>query len=237
MDSGKVSKLISEAIGTTLLVFMGCGVLVLDGGVLTVSLAFGSVMCLCYYTFSQSSGCHLNPMLSLAFFIAGSLEVMDFVVYIIGQLIGCLVGAALLIPVLKSTDLGMQYLGSNFYGKKTPADTKLFGAIYVETILSLIFAYSVLCIYNNGQLKKIAGFLAGLMLTFVHLLGTRLTYTSVNPFRSFGPAIFKCGDAIKKVWVFLVFPLVGGAVAGILYKLFGSKGSSSNDNFKNALIA
>ena len=236
MDSGKVSKLISEAIGTTLLVFMGCGVLVLDGGVLTVSLAFGSVMCLCYYTFSQSSGCHLNPMLSLAFFIAGSLEVMDFVVYIIGQLIGCLVGAALLIPVLKSTDLGMQYLGSNFYGKKTPADTKLFGAIYVETILSLIFAYSVLCIYNNGQLKKIAGFLAGLMLTFVHLLGTRLTYTSVNPFRSFGPAIFKCGDAIKKVWVFLVFPLFGGAVAGLLYKFFGSK-ASKDDNFKSALIA
>ena len=102
-------------------------------------------------------------------------------------------------------------------------------------ILSLIFTYSVLCIYNNGKLKKIAGFLAGLMLTFVHLLGTNLTYTSVNPFRSFGPALFKCGDAIKKVWVFLVFPLVGGAVAGILYKLFGSKGSSSNDNFKNAL--
>ena len=237
MDSGKASRIISEALGTALLVFIGGGVLVLVGGVLPVSLAFGSVMCLCYYTICESSGCHLNPTLSLAFFIAGSMEVMDCVCNIIGQLIGCLVGAALLIPVLKSTDLGMQYLGSNFYGAKTPLDTKLFGAIYVEIILSLIFTYSVLCIYNNGKLKKIAGFLAGLMLTFVHLLGTNLTYTSVNPFRSFGPALFKCGDAIKKVWVFLVFPLVGGAVAGILYKLFGSKGSSSNDNFKNALIA
>jgi aquaporin Z len=236
MDSSTVSKIFSEALGTALLVFIGCGAIVLDGTVLHISLAFGSVMCLCYYTISQPSGCHLNPIISLACFIAGSLPVMDFVFYFIGQFVGSLVGAALLIPVLKSTDLGMQQLGSNFYGPKTSADTKLFGAIYIEIILSLIYAYTVVCIYNNGKLKKVAGFLAGLMLTFVHLLGTRLTFTSVNPCRSFGPALFKCGDAIKKVWVFLIFPLVGGAIAGLLYKLFGSK-SESKDEFKSALIA
>jgi aquaporin Z len=231
MSSIPVAKCVSECIGTAVLVFMGCGVIELTGSdIICTSLAFALSMVAVAYSFGEISGFHLNPAVSLGCLICGQLEVMEFAYYIIAQCAGAFGGAALLLPLLKSTNHGLGYIGSNFYGKYTYFNTECWGAILIEIILTFLYVYLFIQISQDKSKSDIKGLLIGLSLFMIHLMGIRLTGTSLNPWRSFAPAVYKMHAAIKRVWVFLIFPFVGGAIAGVIFKLFGNKSSSSNSD-------
>ena len=231
MSSIPIAKCVSECVGTAVLVFMGCGVIELTGSdIICTSLAFALSMVAVAYSFGEISGFHLNPAVSLGCLICGQLEVMEFAYYIIAQCAGAFGGAALLLPLLKSTNHGLGYIGSNFYGKYTYFNTECWGAILIEIILTFLYVYLFIQISQDKSKSDIKGLLIGLSLFMIHLMGIRLTGTSLNPWRSFAPAVYKMHAAIKRVWVFLIFPFVGGAIAGVIFKLFGNKSSSSNSD-------
>jgi len=230
MSNIPIAKCVSECVGTAVLVFMGCGVAELTGGdIVCTSLAFALSVVAVASTFGGISGGHLNPAVTLGYVVAGQIDPMDFAYYIIAQAAGAFGGAALLLPVLKCTNHGLGYIGSNFYGKYTYYNTECWGAIIVEIILTFLFVYFFLQIScDKSRDDEMKGLLIGLSLFIVHIIGIRLTGTSVNPWRSFAPAVYKMHAAIKRVWVFLIFPFVGGALAGIIYKVFGSPGSNTS---------
>jgi aquaporin Z len=234
MSSLPVAKCVSECLGTAILVFMGCGVIELTGSdIVCTSLAFALSVVGVAYSFGEISGFHLNPAVSLGYVICGQMDVMDFAYYVIAQCAGAFGGAALLLPLLKCTNHKLGYIGSNFYGKYTYFNTECWGAILIEIILTFIFVYLFIQISQDKSKSDIKGLLIGLTLFLLHLLGIRLTGTSLNPWRSLAPAVYKMHAAIKRVWVFLIFPFVGGAIAGLLYKLFGNKSSSSSNSDGN----
>jgi len=230
MSNIPVAKCVSECVGTAILVFMGCGVAELTGAdIVCTSLAFALSVVAVAYSFGGISGGHLNPAVTLGYVVAGQIDVMDFAYYVIAQCAGAFGGAALLLPVLKCTNHGLGYIGSNFYGKYTYFNTECWGAIIVEIILTFLFVYLFLQIsLDRSKDDEIKGLLIALSLFIVHIIGIRLTGTSVNPWRSFAPAVYKMHAAIKRVWVFLIFPFVGGALAGLIYKVFGSPGGKDS---------
>jgi len=230
MSNIPVAKCVSECVGTAVLVFMGCGVAELTGGdIICTSLAFALSVVAVAYSFGGISGNHLNPAVTLGYVVAGQIDAMDFAYYVIAQCAGAFGGAALLLPVLKCTNHGLGYIGSNFYGKYTYFNTECWGAIIVEIILTFLFVYLFLQIsLDRSKDDEIKGLLIALSLFIVHIIGIRLTGTSVNPWRSFAPAVYKMHAAIKRVWVFLIFPFVGGALAGLIYKVFGSPGGKDS---------
>ena len=230
MSNIPVAKCVSECVGTAVLVFMGCGVAELTGGdIICTSLAFALSVVAVAYSFGGISGNHLNPAVTLGYVVAGQIDAMDFAYYVIAQCAGAFGGAALLLPVLKCTNHGLGYIGSNFYGKYTYFNTECWGAIIVEIILTFLFVYLFLQIsLDRSKDDEIKGLLIALSLFMVHIIGIRLTGTSVNPWRSFAPAVYKMHAAIKRVWVFLIFPFVGGALAGLIYKVFGSPGGKDS---------
>lgn len=221
----KTRKYIAELIGTMILVFMGCGSAVFlgtdpAGGHLAVALAFGLSIVATAYVIGGISGCHINPAVSLAMLISKKLSAADFVGYVIAQVIGAIVGAALLKLLLGFglTDL-TGGLGSNGVANAGGVG----GALIVEIILTFIFVFTILGVTSDDSKSSVAGIVIGLTLAFVHIVGIPLTGTSVNPARSIGPALFAGGEALANVWVFIVGPLVGAAVATLLFMALGKK--------------
>ena len=209
-----MKKYLAEALGTFVLVLFGTGVAVVSGGdLVATSLAFGLAIVASAYGVASISGCHVNPAVSLAMLIDGRLSVKDFVGYVIGQVAGAFCGTGILYLILNTTSFGTQNLGANSYSAMT-----LLSAAAVEIILTFVFVYVILTVTKDESKSNIAPLFIGLTLAFVHLLGIRLTGTSVNPARSLAPALFLCGDALKQVWVFIVFPLIGGAFAALTFK-------------------
>lgn len=214
-----VKKCISEFIGTLVLVFMGCGSAVLlgcapEGGHLAVALAFGLSIVAMAYVIGNVSGCHVNPAVSLAVFLSRKMTGKEFVGYVISQIIGAIAGAGLLklivaVGVVDQTGA----LGSNGFGT-----IGMGGAIIVEIILTFIFVFTILGVTSDASKGSVAGIVIGLTLTFVHIVGIPLTGTSVNPARSIGPALLAGGESLTSLWVFIVAPLVGAALAAIIYK-------------------
>ena len=227
MDSFK--KYIAEAIGTCVLVVFGCGTACLvgcdaaaGGGYILTALAFGLVIVAMAYSIGNVSGCHINPAVSIAMLISGKLGVKDFFGYIISQFIGGIAGAAILKGVFalggitdKTGGLGSNGLAG--VGNSIPA------GLIVEVILTFVFVIAILGVTDKIENGSVAGLVIGLSLTLVHILGIGLTGTSVNPARSLGPAIFAGGDALANVWIFIVAPLCGGALAAVIYKLLAKK--------------
>ena len=216
---GNMKKYVAELVGTMILVFMGCGSAIVlgcdaDGGHLAVALAFGLSIVATAYVMGNISGCHINPAVSLAMLINKKLSVMDFIGYVIAQIIGAFVGAGLLNLIVSfgATDL-TGGLGSNGVG-----DIGVAGAIVVEIILTFIFIFTIIGVTSDESKGSIAGVVIGLTLTFVHIVGIPLTGTSVNPARSIAPAVFAGGDALANVWIFIVAPLIGAALAAVIYK-------------------
>lgn len=215
-------KYIAEFIGTFILVFVGCGSAVflgcdVTGGHLAVALAFGLAIVATAYVIGDISGCHINPAVSLAMLIRKKLTVIDFIGYVIAQIIGAIAGAAVLKVLVSGfnlTDL-TGGLGSNGVGNAGGIG----GAIIVEIILTFIFIFTILGVTSNSNNGSVAGLVIGFTLAFVHIIGIPLTGTSVNPARSIGPALFAGGDALSNVWVFIVAPLVGAALAAIVFTL------------------
>lgn len=224
-----MKKYIAEFIGTFVLVFVACGVAALTGGALVgTSFAFGLVIVAMAYSIGRISGCHINPAVSLGCLLTKRMSLKDFLFYVCAQILGALVGGIAIFGIAKMAGLHLLGDASN-YVVNNAANGMTFGtimaAILTEVILTCIFVYVILNVTseNSGAGKK-AGIIIGLTLTLVHLVGIGLTGTSVNPARSLGTAfatlIFN-GDAgaLAQVWIFILAPLAGGALAALLFKL------------------
>lgn len=216
-----LKKCIAEFIGTFTLVFVACGVAAKVGcdasfgsGYIITALAFGLVIVAMAYSIGNISGCHINPAVSIAMLISGKMTAKEFAAYVVSQFLGAIAGAALLIPFVGvSSGLGANGLFNNSVGL----------SILIEIILTFIFVIAILGVTSKVENGAVAGIVIGLSLTLVHLIGIAFTGTSVNPARSFGPALFAGGDALANVWVFIVAPLIGGALAALCYKFLDSK--------------
>jgi len=214
-------KYLAEFIGTLVLVLFACGTAAVVGcsaengtGYLLTALAFGLVIVAMAYSIGNVSGCHINPAVSIAMLISGKLSVKDFIGYLVAQFAGATAGAALLMAFVgKDSGLGANGL---YQGN-------IVLSLLIEVILTFVFVIAILGVTSKESNGAVAGIVIGLSLTLVHILGISFTGTSVNPARSFGPALFVGGDALKNVWVFIVAPLVGGALAALVYKFLDTK--------------
>jgi aquaporin Z len=221
-----MKKYIAELFGTFVLTLFGCGSAALSGGIdgklgiLGIAFAFGLSIVSMAYVIGDVSGCHINPAVSLGVFLNGGMSFKDFVGYVIAQFIGGIAGAGVLFGIEKSCglDKAATGLGQNGFGDASYLHISMGGAFLVEVILTMVFVFTILGVTAKVKNQAIAGLVIGLTLTFVHILGIPLTGTSVNPARSFGPAIFMGGTALSQVWLFIVAPLVGAAIAAYLYK-------------------
>lgn len=219
-----MKKYIAELIGTAILVFVGCGSAVFlgcdpTGGHLAVALAFGLAIVATAYVIGNISGCHINPAVSLAVFMGKKMSTIDFICYVISQVIGAIIGAALLKYISSAAGIDLTGgLGSNGYN-----NVGMLGGLVVETILTFIFVFTILGVTSDESKSSVAGIVIGLTLAFVHIIGIPLTGTSVNPARSIGPAIFAGGEAISQLWVFCVGPLLGAVIAHFAFKAIKSE--------------
>ena len=218
-----MKKYLAEFIGTAMLVICGCGAAAAGAGLVGTSLAFGVSLCFIAYLFGNISGAHVNPAVSIACFMDGSLDAGDLGAYIMSQIFGALAGSGILKLLVVMSDEDVKELrgtgvGANGYGDNSAIGINFFSALLVEVIITCIFVLIVLRVANDQSLSLFAPVLIGLGLTLVHLVGFNFTGTSVNPARSLSAAIFSGTDALKQVWVFLIGPAVGGALAAICYK-------------------
>ena len=224
-----MKKYLCEFIGTAVLVLFGCGTAVVTGGltaglgagtfgVLTIAMAFGLSIVAMAYVIGNISGCHINPAVSLAMLINKKMDVKDFIGYVIAQVIGAIAGIGILYAIGSWSNLGVDSLGANGFGDASFVGLNMGGAILVEIILTFVFIYTILGVTSDEKKSSVAGIVIGLTLAFVHIIGIPLTGTSVNPARSLAPAIFLGGEALKQVWVFIVAPFVGSALAAVVFK-------------------
>lgn len=214
-----IKKYIAEFIGTAVLVLFACGTAAILGcdtiaGYLTTALAFGLVIVAMAYSVGNISGCHINPAVSIAMLVSGKMSIKDFIGYIIAQFAGAIAGAWVLMEAVgKESGLGTNALAG---------DNNYFASIAIEIILTFVFVFAILGVTSKKENSAVSGVVIGLSLTLVHILGIAFTGTSVNPARSFGPALFVGGEALSNVWVFIVAPLVGGVLAALVYKFLAS---------------
>lgn len=211
-------------VGTFVLTFLGCGAAVsLNCGVDTASvvgtaLAFGISVIAMAYTIGGISGCHINPAITLGVFLSGRMSGKDCGMYMIFQTIGGLIAAALL-ALLVSTDPSL--VQGTATGANACASDNVVNGLLAEVLLTFIFVLVVLGATSktNGATNNFAGLAIGLALILIHLVGIHYTGTSVNPARSIGPALFEGGKALSQLWVFIVGPFVGGALAAGCWKI------------------
>jgi aquaporin Z len=213
-----MKKYVAEFFGTLVLVLFGCGVAVFSrADLVPTALAFGLSLVAMAYAIGPVSGGHVNPAVSLAMAMNGRISWPEFFGYIFSQFLGGIAGAAILFGVIYSTGVSPYRtgLGQNSFA----GSISLLGALLVEAALTFVFIVVILTVTGkNSSAGKKGGIIIGLTLTLVHLLGIRITGTSVNPARSFGPALILLGEHIKDVWVFIVAPLVGGFFAALFAK-------------------
>ncbi len=216
-----MKKYLCEFIGTAVLVLFGCGSAAIAGdtlGTLGIALAFGLSIVAMAYVIGDISGCHINPAVSLAMLINKKMNVKDFAFYIISQILGALAGIALLYVIMVQAGFDGKTLGQNGFEDASSVGLSMIGAIIVEVILTFVFIYTILGVTSNKKMGSVSGIVIGLTLAFVHIMGIPLTGTSVNPARSLAPAIFVGGKALEQVWVFIVAPFIGSAIAAFTYK-------------------
>lgn len=218
-----MKKYIAEFTGTFFLVFIACGVAAVSGcrfpesSYIATALAFGLTIVAMAYSIGNVSGCHVNPAVSIGVCVAGKMSVAECVKYIISQFLGAICGAVVLGICLGS----FSALGANGFGGVLQNGTMVTAimAIIVEIILTFAFVLVILGVTDKASNGAVAGLVIGLTLVVIHLIGIPFTGTSVNPARSFGPALFQGGQALAQVWVFIIAPAIGGALAGVFYKL------------------
>ena len=218
------NKALAEAIGTFTLVFIGCGAAVIAGehiGFIGISFAFGLGLIAMAYGIGPISGCHINPAVSLGMLVAGRMSVAEFITYVISQVIGAIVAAGALFYIVSggAGDGGVTNLGQNGWGEGYIDGHSLEAAIAFELIATFLFVLMILGSTTSRAPAAIAGLAIGLALVAIHLIGIPITGTSVNPARSFGPALLVGGQAMQQLWVFIVVPLIGGAIAGIVHRV------------------
>lgn len=211
-------KMVSELVGTFMLVFLGTSTIVLGGGSnksdsLTIALAFGLALIAASYSVSRESGAHLNPAVSLAFFINKRITFKAFMYYMVGQFLGGLLGSFTLLKLIDSTEWTVDDLGQNSIGVLGVSE-----AFFSEMLLTCLFVLVVLTATGKRANQSIAGLISGIGLMLVHLVGIPLTGTSVNPARSLAPALMVGGEALNQVWLFIAAPLLGAFIAAAMGK-------------------
>ncbi len=211
-----LKKCLAECIGTFVLVFFGCGTAVAvkcsgmdpNAAYLMTALAFGLVIVAMAYSIGNISGCHINPAVSIAMLISKKMTGKEFGAYVASQFVGAIVGGIFLTMFFdKNTGLGTNAVYSD----------NIWATLLIEIILTFVFVIAILGVTSKVSNGAVAGIVIGLTLTLVHIFGIYFTGTSVNPARSFGPAVFAGGDAFANVWVFIAAPLVGGVLAALVY--------------------
>lgn len=215
-------KLIAEALGTLILVLFGCGAAVIAGadiGHTGISLAFGLAIVAAAYGLGAISGAHLNPAVSLGVMLAGRMKPAEFGGYAVAQVAGAILGAAILWMIAsgKADYDAASGLGQNGWGVGYLGEYSMGAALIFEVVATFLFVTVILGATGRGSAAGFAGLAIGLTLAAIHLVGINVTGVSVNPARSIGPALFVGGTALSQMWLFIVAPLAGGALAGLAH--------------------
>lgn len=225
-----MKKLISELFGTFCLVLFGCGAAAVAGGsvgavsglgLLGISLAFGLAVVAMAYAIGPISGCHINPAISVGMLVAGKLSVKDTVGYVIAQCIGALLGALVLSLILNGQagfEAGEWAYGSNGWGEGYLGNYSMQSAFVAELIFTAIFLIVIHAVTSKLGNATMAGLAIGITLVLIHMVVIPVTGTSVNPARSFGPAMLAQGMALQQLWLFIVAPLSGGILGTLIWK-------------------
>ena len=239
------NKLLAEFLGTFWLTFGGCGSAVLAAkflategatplnlgiGLVGVSLAFGLTVLTMAYAIGHISGCHLNPAVSLGLCVGGRFKGAELPGYLLAQVLGGVAGAAVLY-LIASGQPGFSLAGglaSNGYGEHSPGGYSMLAGLVAEVVLTFFFLLIILGATDSRAPQGFAPIAIGFGLTLIHLVGIPVTNLSVNPARSTGPALFVGGWAIQQLWLFWVAPLVGAALAGIVYPQMAGNPKKSN---------
>jgi aquaporin Z len=220
-------KYAAEAIGTFWLTFAGCGSAVIAAafpqvgiGLVGVSLAFGLSVVTMAYAIGHISGCHLNPAVTVGLTAGGRFPAGEVVPYIVAQVIGAVVAAAVLYVIASGTaDFSLaKGFAANGYAEHSPGKYGIGAALVAEFVLTMMFLFIIMGATHGKAPAGFAPLAIGLTLTLIHLVSIPVTNTSVNPARSTGPALFVGGWALAQLWLFWVAPLVGGAAGGLLYR-------------------
>lgn len=220
-----MKKYLAELVGTFFLVFFGVGTAVVAGdkvGIVGIAFAFGLGLVAAAYGIGPISGCHINPAVSIGVWVAGRMKTVDLIGYWVGQFVGATLAALVIYLIAGGVGGGYNIaasgLGQNGFGPGYQGGYSLTAAILYEFVATLLFVIVILGSTQKAAPAGFAGLVIGLTLVAIHLLGIHITGTSVNPARSFGPAVFVGGQAIAQLWVFLLIPTLGGAAAGALFR-------------------
>lgn len=237
-------KLFAEFVGTAALVFFGVGVATLmfgfkfDGGsvaagIVATALAFGLTLAGLAYSIGPISGCHVNPAVTMGAVLDHRVTWKEAVGYWIAQFLGGIVGALVLWAVFEQSPLyhgaSVTGLGTDGYGKASLIHINAGGAFVAEVVLTALFVFVILGVTIRVANAATSGLVIGLTLTVVHLIGISITGTSVNPARSLGPALIVGGTALHQVWLFILAPLVGGALAAVLHRFLNLEHVTAGD--------
>ena len=230
MSLGK--RAAAELLGTFWLVFGGCGSAVLAAafpnvgiGLLGVAFAFGLTVMTMAFAIGHISGCHLNPAVSVGLMVGKRFPAKELPAYVIAQVLGGIIGAAVLY-VIASGKAGFDLAGgfaSNGYAEHSPGGYSLVACLVAEVVLTFMFLMIILGATDVRAPQGFAPIAIGLGLTLIHLIGIPVTNLSVNPARSTGPAVFVGGWAIEQLWLFWLAPIVGAAIAGVVYPIVSTK--------------
>lgn len=220
-------KYAAEAIGTFWLTFAGCGSAVIAAafpqvgiGLLGVSLAFGLTVVTMAYAIGHVSGAHLNPAVTVGLAAGGRFPKAEILPYIVAQVVGAVVGAAVLYVIARGAP-GFDLAGgfaSNGYGEHSPGKYPLLSAFLIEFVLTAVFLFVIMSATHGKAPAGFAPLAIGLALALIHLVSIPITNTSVNPARSTGPALFVGGWALSQLWLFWVAPILGGVVGAVTYR-------------------
>ncbi|UWP91840.1 aquaporin [Aliiroseovarius crassostreae] len=220
-----MKQAVAEFIGTMSLVLFGCGAAVIAGGdigLTGISFAFGLALIGMAYGIGNVSGCHINPAVTIGAVIAGRLPSSKALTYILAQLAGAVAGAAILFVIASGKgggfDVGTSGLGQNGWGAGYLGEYNMVSAFVFELVATFLFVVVILGATGSGAPGAVAGIAIGLTLVVIHLVGVNVTGVSVNPARSFGPALFAGGHALSQLWLFILAPVLGAAAAGVLFK-------------------
>jgi aquaporin Z len=227
-------RLLVEGAGTAWLVFVGCGSIVLNAGVtpqgdgvLEVALAFGLALATATYVLGRFSGAHFNPAVTIAFAVAQRFPIRDLLPYIAVQILGAIVGTALLAYVASGRpgfELAASEFGANGFGDHSPSDYQFHSALAIEILMSFTFVMARLLMSRRRDLRSIEPLVVGLCLTVAYMVSIPVTNGSINPARSTGAALFVGDWALDQLWLFWAAPMLGGIAAGGLFSLAVGRG-------------
>lgn len=225
-----MKKFLVEFIGTFWLVLMGCGSAIFAAGfpdvgigLVGVSIAFGLSVLTIAYALGHISGAHLNPAVTIGLWTAGRVEGKLVMPYIVSQILGAILGALVLYFVLVSNCIDIGGFAANGYGEYSPGGYNIGSAMLVEFLMTFMFLLVIIGVTGKDSSIPFAGLTIGLALTLIHLVSIPITNTSVNPARSISQAIFVGGDVLGQLWLFIVFPILGAAMAGIFSRYLMSE--------------